>query len=53
MFTTEILHSMIEVDWTHAVLLLLHLNHRPIFEAPLHDIRLLTSTLDELALTDG
>jgi hypothetical protein len=35
------------------VFLLLHLEHRPILEAPLHDVRLFVGTLDELALGDG
>lgn len=37
---------------THRVLLLLHIQHRPILERPLHNIRLLGRALDPLALLE-
>lgn len=38
---------------SYAVLFLLYLQLRAVFEAPLHDIRLLARSLDEFGLGDG
>lgn len=44
---------VVSIALTYAVFLLLHFEHCPIFEAPLHDVRLFVGTFHEFALGDG